>query len=540
MNLDRLLDPSTAVALQTAWLLDAIAPVSEPGRRSEADLLLFKPGEEGEARTRLREIYDMAWSVDAAHVDAMRDALRTLPDPVPAISRAAMGGVLEDAQFLELMRFLDAVKRIDATMEAAGQSARLLDEKSQAVASVLEHGRAGKFGFYLADRFDGSLANARSQGDKAQAEFESARGRLAQRVAAALEREDLVSGEFIVMRDAIRNLPEGIRVIREAPTYYLCELDLDDDALEALRRRDAAAEAVAAAEEAVRGHLSQAIRAQAQPLERLAEAVGEFDVLLARVRFTQQQECVVPEIVQESVVSFRDGRYLPLEAELEAQARPYEPISIELLDISVLTGPNMGGKSAALRTCGFIAALAAMGIPVPAKSARCGLFEEIAWLGIGMQEDAGGLLSSFAREVVRLKDILARPAKRMLVLIDEFARTTTPHEGKALLVALARGLRRRGRLAFIATHLGGVAVDAGARHFAVRGLRDVPKSAPAGDLRAALAALAESMDYSVAQVGDGADLHGDAIALAHLLGLDDEFVAEAAAALSEKDTEWTR
>jgi DNA mismatch repair ATPase MutS len=201
----------------------------------------------------------------------------------------------------------------------------------------------------------------------------------------------------------------------------------------------------------------------------------------------------------------------------------------------------MGGKSVALRTCGFVALLAAFGIPVPAQSAECALFDEIAWLGIGAQEELGGLLSSFAREVVRLNELLARPAAHALLLIDEFARTTTPMEGKALLVALIRSLRRRGRLAFIATHLGGIAADAQVRHFAVRGLRNVPKAAPAGDLQAALASLADSMDYAVFEVRDGGWHQADAVALAHLLGLDDDIVAEAAHVLQgEPSTSWTR
>jgi hypothetical protein len=96
-------------------------------------------------------------------------------------------------------------------------------------------------------------------------------------------------------------------------------------------------------------------------------------------------------------------------------------------------------------------------------------------------------------------------------------------------------------LAFIATHLGGIAADAGVRHFAVRGLRNVPKAAPAGDLQAALASLSDSMDYGVHEVSSGAARQADAIALAHLLGLDDEIVAEAAHLLGgEATASWTR
>jgi DNA mismatch repair ATPase MutS len=122
----------------------------------------------------------------------------------------------------------------------------------------------------------------------------------------------------------------------------------------------------------------------------------------------------------------------------------------------------------------------------------------------------------------------------MLLLVDEFARTTTPHEGKALLVALVGALQRRGRPAFIATHLAGIAKEAGVRHFAVRGLQGVPATPASGDLNEALAALADSMDYSVAEVSEGGAEHADAIALAQLLGLDEDVVAEA------KERIWNR
>ncbi|MBV8285137.1 MAG: hypothetical protein JO175_10850, partial [Candidatus Eremiobacteraeota bacterium] len=180
--------------------------------------------------------------------------------------------------------------------------------------------------------------------------------------------------------------------------------------------------------------------------------------------------------------------------------------------------------------CGFIAMCASFGLPAPARRAATALFEEIAWLGIGTDEDpsGGSLLSSFAREVVRLREVLERKSARTLVLVDEFARTTTPAEGKALLAAAIEALRARGACGMAATHLAGVAAEAGARHFAVRGLRGIPDRPSTGDLHEAMAALADSMDYTIAEVGseDPAG-RADAIALASLLGLE-RAVVEAA------------
>lgn len=525
MRFGDIVDATTASALQTAWLHAQLEPVTEFGRRAYAQIAPYRPGQEREATLHSQAIADLARTLTGEQIDAMRDALRSSPDPLPAISRASMGDVLEDTNLLELLRFLDAAKRTQPS---------LIADCINALAASLELGRAGKFAFYLSEKFDGDLASARSTADRAQAEYDSARGRLAERIAQDLGRDEIAGGEFIVMRDVVQTLPRGIRIVREAPTYFLCELELDDSALEALRRRDAANEAVAAAEENVRRNISNKVRECVTDLERLVADLADMDVRLAQARFTQQYACIPARITGAQMLRFQDASYLPLQEELEAQGRDYEPISVELQDIAVLTGPNMGGKTVALRTCGFIALLAAFGIPAPAADAECGLFESIAWLGIGAQEELGGLLSSFAREVVRLNELLTRPASRMLLLIDEFARTTTPHEGKALLVAILRGLRRRSRLAFIATHLAGIARDAGVRHFAVRGLREVPLTPASGDLNAALAALAESMDYAVIEVSVEGDRQADAIALAQLLGLDEDIVAEA------KESLWIR
>lgn len=531
MKTEDLLDAPTSLAVGVVWLRAALEPVSEPGRRAAADWRPFRPGEESAAQERASAIVQFAAAFAAEQLETMCEALRYAPDPFPALSRAAMGDHLEDAHLLELQRFLDAAARIDAVLASAKQTSRLLNEGSSEVSQLLERGRA-KFGFYLDDGFDPELSNARRAAERASAEFEAARGRLAQAAARQLGRAGIPHGEFIVMRDAFTTLPPGVRIIRESPTYVLCELELDEHVLEALRRREAASEAVAAAETSVRARLAAEIRERIAALERVAVAFGAFDLLLAQARFAKEHECVVPAIAAGAGLCFDSARYLPLEAELLRDGARYEPISIDLAKPAVLTGPNMGGKSVALRTCGFIAALVTFGLPVPAKSARAALFDEIAWLGIGYEEQNGSLLSSFAREVVRLKELLERPARRALLLVDEFARTTTPHEGKALLTALLCELKQSARLALVATHLAGVAEAAGVTHLAVRGLRGIPHAPPSGDLQDALRALAQSMDYSVFEVGEGGEHSSDAVALAEILGLDSRIVRHAAALLA--------
>ncbi|MEO6913133.1 MAG: hypothetical protein ABI182_03810 [Candidatus Baltobacteraceae bacterium] len=536
MNWESFADPLTRGALQLDWLAAALEPVSEYGRREFALLVPFSPGQIEPLRANLKIVDRFAKELDPSRVDAIRDALRAAPDAIGAIARGAMGETFTDAALLEVQRFCDVVGRVRGLLEGVRAWSSEAPGEIEEVARALERGRSGKFGFYLADGFDETLSAARAAAGAAQAEYDVARRTLAERVCGRLGREDIGSDEFILMREDLRgDLPSDVHLIREAPTYYLCELKLDGRSLEALARRDAAAESVAQAEEAVRARLSDVVRRNSAGLNRECGSLGRIDLLIAKVRFAQQHDCVMPEIVAEASIAFEDGRFLPLADELARSGREYFTISLDLHDVAVLTGPNMGGKSAALRACGFIAACTAFGIPVPARSARVGLFARVGWLGIGGDEEPGGLLSSFAKEVIRLREVLARGTSQVLVLVDEFARTTTPHEGKALLVALIERLRAAKGCAFIATHLPGVAGAAGTRHFGVRGLRKVPQSRVTADVPAALAELAAQMDYTIAEISEDQEPQTDAIALAQLLGLDDELIAAARMALT-----WTR
>lgn len=534
MKLDGLLDGASAEALGFDWLAGAVAPVSTYGERIFSEARPFGPGEETAAAARADSVGRLAGALDADRLDALRAALRDLPDAATAIARAAMGDVLADPAFLELQRFCETIDRIDVLMPGESQHPKIRNEAIRALAAALAPGRREDGPFYLADALDAELGVARARFAREQAELDAARGREIERAARELRRDDIAGDEFIVMRADLHGpLPQGVRVVREAPTYVLCELEYGDASLAALRRRDAAADAVAELEEGVRARLSAIVREHAVALEDAARATGELDVLVAAARFAQRHRCMPADVRVEPVLAFRGARFLPVEAELVAAGRRFVPLDLELHDAAVLTGPNMGGKTVALQTCGFVALCAAFGLPVPADDARVGLFDRIAWLGIGRVDATGGLLSSFAREMLELKEIFAGGASRLLLLADEFARTTTPHEGKALSIALLERLRARRACGMLATHLEGVADAARARHFAVRGLRGIPKRPPTQDVGEALAALADSMDYAIAEVAGGDAPRADAIALTELLGVDREFVAAAYRALTQ-------
>jgi len=522
-------DPATAEMIGLGWLLSNLEPVSEYGRLQFADTTTFRFGQEAQALAQIRQVARLAEVMTAEEVDAARSCLHRVSDATATIATLALAEVLTDAQFLDILAFCDAVEQVRA--QTAKPDFPELPGLA-AAASTLAPGRTEKSGFYLDDRFDAALVQQRMRLEKAQADFDIARGRLAQRIAGAIGREDVPIGEFIVMREAVgQTLPADLHVVREAPTYYLCEVELDDAALSALQDRDASAQSLAATEQQVRARLCEDLRLHAPALQRASEVLGDIDLLLAKVHFAQRHCGCIPQFGDSAAMEFTQARFLPLLEELEREGQRYVPISLRIQGVAVLSGPNMGGKSVALRTCAFLALCASLGLPVPAQSARLALFAEVSWLGIGVDEHSRGLLSAFAREVVRLRDVLARKQEPALILIDEFARTTNPREGRALLLALIAALQRRNVCALIATHLAGIAHSAGVPHFAVRGLRELPAGVPPRSLTDALALLAVSMDYTISEVAEDSALAADAIALAEILGLDHELIAAARKAL---------
>ncbi len=558
---------ATADAVGIEWLEAAIAPIAEFGRRARRSEPFFLAGDETVARVALATVARAAESLPRETVESLRQAIAAAPDPGTSANRAVAGDVLSDADFFELQRFLDALAGVRALVERTAPSdgyvsgdgmvppfpdacdaLRDLAPSLRELESALAPGRTPARTFFLSDEFEPTLSRTREEAAACRAAFDVARSTLAAKVAGVLGLEHLRDGEFILMRERLPNgVPAGVRVVREAPTYVLCELALDDTTLEAMRASEAAESSVAEAEESVRARLSSHVRAAAPQLASATQALGALDSFLGRVRFAQTYGAIEPEIGERGTAfEFEAARYLPLEARVAAAGGTYEPISLALDRAAVITGPNMGGKTAALRTCGFLAACVALGVPVPARRARLPLFDEIVWLGIGRSSadtslsegrwsDDASLLSAFGSELVEVRALLQRSATQALVLIDEFARTTSPREGRALLIALLQTLHARDAHVLAATHLEAIAEPAGVARYVIAGLRDVPKhdGAPLA-LEDALAVIAGALDHrprlarsATPGASDVVAAGSDAFTLAEMLGLDRDFVERA-------------
>ena len=191
--------------------------------------------------------------------------------------------------------------------------------------------------------------------------------------------------------------------------------------------------------------LSHDVGAEVDALQRLEGAIARLDLVLACARLSRGWRgtpvTVSPEIV------LREARH-PL---LERSAAV--PIDLELgrLRAVVISGPNTGGKTVALKTLGLAVLLHQCGLRPPAGHAELPIFDAVL-ASIGDEQSIAMSLSTFSGHVRSLVEVLDRATDRSLVLLDEVAAGTDPVEGAALAQALVARLVRQARLTIVTSH----------------------------------------------------------------------------------------
>lgn len=207
-----------------------------------------------------------------------------------------------------------------------------------------------------------------------------------------------------------------------------------------------------AREKALYDALLDRINEDLSPLQSMAAAVSELDVLCCLSERAGALSLNLPELVDEPVLDIKGGRHPVVEQVLESPFIANDCYFDSERRMQVITGPNMGGKSTYMRQTALITLLAHVGAPVPADSARIGLVDQI-FTRIGSSDDLAGGRSTFMVEMTETAHILHNATQRSLVLMDEIGRGTSTFDGLALAWACAIELAGRiGAHTLFATH----------------------------------------------------------------------------------------
>ena len=199
--------------------------------------------------------------------------------------------------------------------------------------------------------------------------------------------------------------------------------------------------------------LTRQVGGYAEGLVEGARVLAVVDSSLARARFGQAYDCVTPTFGPEHLL-IEGARHPLLEKRLNATGDQIVPLMIELTAEErqlIISGPNTGGKTVALKTAGLLAMMAQSGIPVPATKASFPVFT--AFLAdIGDAQSIEAALSTFSAHITNLDRLSRLADARSLVLLDELGSATDPEEGAALAVAVAAHFLAAGAWTLISTH----------------------------------------------------------------------------------------
>ena len=187
-----------------------------------------------------------------------------------------------------------------------------------------------------------------------------------------------------------------------------------------------------------------------EPIRTSLDAAVEVDLAQARAKLGEDWKGVIPELGGGGVIRLEQARH-PVLVLRAIEVVPNDLALDEQTRGLILSGPNTGGKTIALKTLGSFALLARAGVPVPARHARVDCFDEVC-ADIGDLQSVEGDLSTFSGHVLVLRELLERARPGALLLLDEVAVGTDPAQGSALARAVLEVLVERGARVAVTTH----------------------------------------------------------------------------------------
>ena len=428
-------------------LLEIVARLSTcaPGRRAIEKLA--PRADAGELSAEFALIQEAIAYLRAGH----ELGFGSLADPEGWLARLAVPtSALTAAEVLQAASLMDCVASLKQTFRGEAPKYPRLAERVSALAdfrslagairrAILPNGELSDDASPELKRIRASIAHAREKIQKSLEAILRARGEES--------REDYVTlrnDRFVIpVRSSSRRAVPGVVHGASATGQTLFVEPLET--IELNNRLVQLAEGEAAEIARILADFTERLRANRGPLEFAASTVAHLDSIFARGRFAREFDATIPQFSEGNRLRLKSARNPVLEDNLRRKERQIVPISLELGGadtVMVISGPNTGGKTVALKTAGLAALAGQSAIPVPAEEADLPLFD-LVLADIGDEQSISADLSTFSAHVLNLKSMLERATPRTLVLVDEMGTGTAPEEGAALAVALLEEFRAR-------------------------------------------------------------------------------------------------
>ncbi|GAB3887829.1 endonuclease MutS2 [Spirosoma agri] len=201
--------------------------------------------------------------------------------------------------------------------------------------------------------------------------------------------------------------------------------------------------------------LTDQIRPHLDELRRAINFLAQIDFIRAKAKLAVQLEAIMPKLSEKPLVDWTNARHPLLHLSFQKQQKSVVPLSVRLDEknrILIISGPNAGGKSVALKTIGLIQYMLQCGLLVPmADYAEMGIFQNL-FIDIGDEQSLENDLSTYSSHLTAMKQFVIGSNKRTLFLIDEFGTGTEPGLGGAIAESILEELNKSGAYGVINTH----------------------------------------------------------------------------------------
>lgn len=195
--------------------------------------------------------------------------------------------------------------------------------------------------------------------------------------------------------------------------------------------------------------LTEGVKEKAEEVKENNKIIAELDFIAAKTRYSLLHNCYVAQLSDERIIDLKNARHPLIEKDKVVANDFYFDLETRII---IISGPNAGGKTVALKTLGMLVMMNQMGIAIPAsENARLSYFPRI-YADIGDNQSLSDNLSTFAAHVSNLSTITHFVSENDLVLLDELGTGTSPNEGSALALAVTDFLIRKNCFALISSH----------------------------------------------------------------------------------------
>jgi DNA mismatch repair ATPase MutS len=536
----RLANVKTRKETGLSYVMQSVYTATPFGLKLIKELVPYLPGQEDELRQeffRMERIYELI-NQNTKLMDILYECFMEVKDCTFTVERSGKSAlsIVELFELKTLLIIMEKVRKLLLENQAYVLEEFLLED-IEAVLNVLDPGKERINTFYIYDEFSEKLGPLR----KEKREIEVAIRKEQKKTKLYLEEkygleitpkfEYIVSKSTTHLLNTISQIPE-LSIKDQDYMNTTFEIKASEEVNLLMGKIDELGLLIEEEELRIREHLSEEIYLHKNTILKNCDKLGLLDFTMGKVVYAEKHRCMKPEIVEEHIIEFEEGRQLEVEDILISKQKEYCPVSISLSDgVSCITGANMGGKTVSLKLTGLVQLLTQYGFYVPCSRARLGLCNFIQIL-VGDSQSLERGLSSFGSEMEELKEVLDNSRPRSLILIDEIASGTNPVEGLALTKSLIDYLREKPYITLITTHFDDVAGRNKVKNMQVVGLENadfnrLDKEIKYANRKERINIISKYMDYRLKTVERGDEIPKDALNIAKILGLNDEIINKA-------------